>query len=302
MGYVYDRRAANLRVKRTFGLGLVLTDIHNPALAELAMSVEDAAGEAECSVMMGFSRDVRERQTQLIRAMLEYRLDGIVLSPATGTTAEDLQPLVRSGLPFTLVTRRIRGVESDYIGPANTQAGRVLADHLVSIGARSVAFLGGSEGVSARKERLGGLRNGWRKNGLEWDHDLTIASNALESGGRAATRALLEAGHRPDAVVGYSDTVAKGILIELRNNGIRPGEDIAVAGFDNDPSAVHVCPTLTSVDTHMTTVGSEAVRHLLARIEDPSLAPVTKLIKAHLDVRQSTEEWASSRGGSAPSA
>lgn len=291
MGYVYDRRAANLRGQRTFGLGLILTDIFNPALAELAMAMEDSSAEAGCSLMMGFSRDVRERQNELIRAMLEYRLDGVVLSPATGTTAADLQPLVNSGLPFVLVTRRIRGVDVDYIGPANSKAGGLLADHLASIGAKSVAFLGGFEGVSARKERLQGLRTGWKKNGLEWRPELSIVSNAGESGGREATKALLDRGLEPDAIVAYSDTVAKGVMLELRKNGIRPGIDVAVAGIDNDPFATHMRPSLTSVDTHMTIVGGDAVKCLLARIEDSSLETTKRLITTELCARESTEQW-----------
>ena len=210
LGYIYDRRAANLRSRRAQGFGLVLTDVHNPGLAELAMTLEDVTVDAGLSLVMGFTRDDLKQQTQAIRTMLEYRVDGIVLSPAMGTTVKDLQPLVRSGTPHVLVTRRIAGFKSDYVGPNNMLAGRLLAEHLASLGATSLAFLGGAANVSARLERARGLRDMWTKKGLFWQTELSIATNALEDGGREAVTLLRERGPFPDAIVGYSDTVVRG--------------------------------------------------------------------------------------------
>ena len=64
-----------------------------------------------------------------------------------------------------------------------------------------------------------------------------------------------------------------------------------MAGFDNDPVAPHLHPSLTSVDTFMARVGAEALHILLAKIEDPSRAPVTSLIKPGFYVRESTSQW-----------
>jgi LacI family transcriptional regulator len=297
MDYVYDRRAAHLRGRRTHGVGVVLTDIHNPALADLAMVLEDAAHEADCNTMMSFTGDDSQKQARIIRAMMEYRLDGIVLSPAKGTSAADLSPLDRSGVPYVLVTRRVRDLGSDYVGPNNAMAGRLLVDHLVALGARSVAFLGGSHGVSARLERVTGMRDRWRECGLVWQSDLSIATNALEGGGCEAVRILASKATLPDAIVGYSDTVARGILLELRHLGIQPGRDIAVAGFDNDPVAMHLHPSLTSVDTFMGRVGEEALRLLLTRIVGSDRESVTTLIKPELHARESTEGWVPTDSG-----
>jgi LacI family transcriptional regulator len=297
MAYVYDRRGAHLRGQRTYGVGVVLTDIHNPALADLAMALEDAADDADCSTMMGFTGDDLKKQARIVQAMMEYRVDGIVLSPARGTTAADLMPLVRSGLPYVLVTRRVREPVSDYVGPNNAMGGRLLVDHLVELGAKSVAFLGGSQGVSARVERVTGMRERWKEHGLAWRSDLSIATNALESGGHEAVRLLIGSRTLPDAIVGYSDTVARGILLELRERGIRPGADIAVAGFDNDPVAMHLDPSLTSVDTFMGRVGAEALHILLSKIADPSTKAVTSLITPELYVRASTASWVRTASG-----
>ncbi len=294
MGYVYDRRAANLRASRTFGIGVVLTDVHNPGLADLAMAIEDGAADGDCSVMMGYSRDVVGRQTDVIRAMLEYRLDGIIVSPAHRSVPGDFTQLAASGVPVVQVTRRVKGLVSGYSGPNNEMAGSLLATHLHELGARTVAFVGGNHGVSARTERVRGLREQWRRLGGTWKPELIIATNALASGGAIGARELLAEGPSglPDAIVAYSDTVAAGVVSELRSCGIESGSDVAIAGINDSPTAMHLHPTLTSVDTQMTTVGREAVRMLFDAIETPEFEPVAAVTDCAIRIRESTTRWA----------
>ena len=82
---------------------------------------EDEADDAGCVLMMGYTGDSLDRQSRILQTMLEYRLDGVVLSPATGTTAKNMASLVRSGQPHVLVTRRVRHHVADYIGPEYPQ-------------------------------------------------------------------------------------------------------------------------------------------------------------------------------------
>lgn len=291
MGYVYDRRAASLRGQRTSSVGLILTDVRNSALADLAMSFEIGAEEAGFVVMMGYSADSLARQSRILQAMIEYRLDGLVLSPARNTSAADLEPLVRAGLPTVLVTRRIRGTAVNYTGPNHSKGGKVLAEHLASLGVRSVAFLGGSAGVTAREERERGLREELLARGVHWKPRMSIASTAEADGGVLAVQQLLERYPLPDAIVGYSDAVVTGILAELYRRRIQPGKDVAVAGFDNSPAAAHFSPPLTSVDTFMSLVGSKAIEILRKSITDPGHKPVTALLDPKLEVRLSTRDW-----------
>lgn len=291
MNYVYDRRAANLRGQRTFSLGLILTDVRNPALADLAMAAERTAAQASCVVMMGYSQDQLARQGQIVRSMIEHRLDGVILSAADQTAARDLDVLKRSGVPVVLVTRRVLDLSSDYAGPDNTTAGRLIADHLVQRGARSLAFLGGSVRVSAHGEREYGLRSQWEQRGLPWDPALSIRAEADREGGVHAARALLAKGELPDAIVGYSDAVAKGIVAELGRHGVVPGRDVALASFDNSPDAPDVGPGLTSVDTFMGHVGREAMALLLRTIDEAHAEPVSVLLQPELQVRGSTASW-----------
>lgn len=292
LGYVYNRRAADMRTVRSRTLGLVATDVRNPYFAELMMAIEEAASKAGYTLLQGFSRDEAPRQRRLLETMVEHRIDGLVLLPALGSRPEDLlETLGAAGLPHVLITRSIRGYESDYVGADNVRSGQLVAEHLSALGVSTVSFLGGAKGSSSRNDRVSGLRSGLRSGGVTLPPALSLPA-ARGEGGASVLDRLLARGKCPDAIVAYNDMYAFGILNGLRSRGIIPGRDVAVSSFDDVPDAVHQEPPLTSAAGHPEMVGAEATRLLLERFEDHDRLPQTVLIDAELPLRASTTAWA----------
>jgi LacI family transcriptional regulator len=288
IGYVYDRRAANMRSQRSMTIGLIVTDIRNPYFAELAMAVEVLLAERGFALLQGYSLDERGREDRLLEVMFEQRADGVFLLPAKDTTAADLRArLGVVGLPHVLIARRVAGHEADYVGVDNVRAGRLLGEHLAAAGHRTVAFLGGPRS-SARSDRLRGLRAGLKRHGLTVAENL--ATSALREGGLAAVEQLLAKGRLPEAIAAYSDNIALGVMTGLRAAGVEPGHDVALAGFDDIPEAALQHPALTSVATYPERVGAEAARLLLERIALPDLAPRAVILEPRLSARASTAQ------------
>ncbi len=292
LGYVYNRRAADMRTQRSRTLGLVATNVRNPYFAELTMAIEEAASRAGYTLLQGFSRDEVARQRRLLETLIEHRIDGLILLPAYGSRPDDLRETVgAAALPHVLITRSVRGYESDYVGADNVGSGRLVGEHLGTLGVGTVAFLGGAEGSSSRDDRVQGLRAGLRPFGLELPSRLSIPAVGDEGGGPLLDRLLDRAGC-PDAVVAYNDMYAFGILNGLRARGVEPGRDVAVASFDDVPDAACQQPSLTSAVGHPEVVGAEATRLLLERLDDRDRPPRAVLIDAELHPRGSTMAWA----------
>jgi len=288
LGYVYDRRAANMRTQRSMTVGLVVTDVRNPFFAELAMSLEEALDAAGYSMLQAYSLDDREREARLLGVMVEQRVDGVILLPAKDTTAADLQQrLVAGGMPHVLIARRVVNHDADYVGVDNVRAGKLLGEHFGAEGLRTVAFLGGPRST-ARGDRLRGLRAGLGNHGVTLDAKASIQTSASRGGGLEALERLLAAGPAPDAIACYSDNVALGVVSGLRAAGIEPGRDVAVGGFDDIPESSLQHPGLTSVATHPERVGAEAARLLLERIGAPDLPARKVILPPSLSVRASS--------------
>jgi LacI family transcriptional regulator len=288
LGYVYDRRAANLRSLRSMTVGLVATNVRNPYFADLTMAIEGALSKRGYTLLLGYSYDDLDRQAKLLEAMLEHRVDGLVLLPAHETTRRILVRSLPAGTPHVLVARHVRGHRVDYVGADNVAAGRLIGEHLASRGHRRIAFLGGPERSTARAERERGLRAALRSRGMEFDPTLSISTTADREGGERAVDLLLNVPTLPDAIVCNSDVVAFGVLASLRAAGIEPGTEVAIASFDDTPDARLQQPPLTSVSTYPDDTGTQAAELLLRRIDDPALPTHNVLLTPKLHVREST--------------
>jgi LacI family transcriptional regulator len=288
LGYVYDRRAANLRTQRSMTIGLIVTDVRNPYFAELTMALESPLDGEGYALLQGYSYDDSERERRLLDVMLEHRVDGIVLLPAPTTTAARLdEALNLTDTPHVLIARRVPRHRGDYVGADNVLAGRLLGDHLRSCGYKSVALLGGPRS-SARSDRRHGLKTSLVPHGISFNDDPALATSANAAGGTEAVDLLLADGPLPDAVACYNDLVAFGVLPALRAAGIEPGRDVAVGSFDDVGGSEIQHPPLTSVATYPDRIGTEAAGLLLERIADPDLEPRKILLKPELTVRESS--------------
>jgi LacI family transcriptional regulator len=290
LGYVYDRRAANLRESRSMTLGLVLTDIRNPYFAEMTMAFEETVHPDGYTVVVGYSRDEFDRERQLVSMMVERRVDGLVLLPAQNSQPQVLDRLVDGSQTSLVLVARHFDDQHSYVGPDNRRAGYLVSEHLRSIGARSMVLVGGPQVSSARTERVEGMLEG-AQGEIRFDPRRGAYSATNQADGAAAMAVLLDHGQLPDAVVAYSDVVALGAYTELRRRGIEAGRDVAVASFDDIEAAEQQVPSLTSVATFPDVIGRRSAEVLMARLAGEASEPTRVVVDPVLRVRASTGTW-----------
>jgi len=77
LGYVYNRRAASLRMQRSNTIGLLIAGLANPFFADLTEAIEAELGPLGYTLLLGNTLDDLHRQESLIRTLLEFRVDGL---------------------------------------------------------------------------------------------------------------------------------------------------------------------------------------------------------------------------------
>jgi LacI family transcriptional regulator len=117
--------------------------------------------------------------------------------------------------------------------------------------------------------------------------DQVIHGDFSEDSGIAAARILLGRSSMPQAVVCANDQMAIGVLRELQHAGVGVPADVAVTGFDDVYASRVIDPPLTTVSQPIRDLGVHATRRLLARIEDPSLAPGAEVLPTQVVIRAS---------------
>ena len=154
----------------------------------------------------------------------------------------------------------------------NTGAAHKLATALVALGYRRFAILHGPAGLRTSRERVEGFRTGLAEAGLTVDPSRTIEAEFTYAGGYAGATDLLRRGsERTELIFATNDIMAIGAMTALRDAGMTPGQDVAVAGFDDIEPAADVTPSLTTVHLPLRAIGRRALEVALKNSDGPAV-------------------------------
>jgi LacI family transcriptional regulator len=288
LGYVYNRGAANLRQAKSKIVGVVVNDLTNSFFAELAVGVDMIVQSSGYVQFLANSGENVDRQREVIASMREHGIGGLVLSPARGTEASDLKPLVDSGLPVVLVVRNIPGAKVSSLLSDNYAGAKAAVRHLAELGHRRIAFLGGFDDTHVYAERLLGYQDGLVEAGIEPFGAFVISSAPSRAGGVAALERMMATGRdTPTAALCFNDAVAFGVCDALRSRRLEPGIDFGVIGFDDVIEAKSAVPALTTVSVDPQGIGQKAAQLLLKQINAGKAQAESVRTSVRLVVRQS---------------
>ncbi|MFG1226768.1 LacI family DNA-binding transcriptional regulator [Xanthobacter wiegelii] len=286
LGYVYNRSAANLRSGASRTVGLVLCEITTPNFAQLTAGIDEVLGTEGYMAFIGNAAEDAARQREVLVRMQEHGVDGLVVVASENTRADALEEGACARMPCVLAQRRVEGFPADYVGPDYGAGMELITEHLIALGHRNIAFIGGVRRIAPLAERMAGFHRALRRHRLKSGAVVPCAVIDRSSGYTAA-RELLAKGDIPSAIVCYNDVVAFGVMLALDERGLVPGRDVAVVGCDDvDEAGLHR-PALTTFTTDPRVVGREAARLLLRRIAHPERPREEIIIPPRLVIRQS---------------
>ena len=254
------------------------------------LTAATAAG-ADLVVRLAPDRDARVTRAAARDWVDEQRAAGAVGVVGLTLARPDVLLLAaqEAGLPFVMVdpvdTQEARVVS---IGATNWAGGRTATEHLLDLGHRRIAWIGGPDGSAAARERLHGYRAALDSAGVEPDPALVRSDEfAVESGIRHA-RDVLQLPDPPTAVVAGDDEIAVGVLAAAQELGVAVPGRLSVVGFDDTPQASWTSPRLTSVHQPLDGMGRMAVETVLGMAAGHEPASWYVQLATTLVVREST--------------
>ncbi len=289
LGYRPSAVARSLRMRRTNTFGLIVTDIQNPFFPELVQAADDAARTVGYSILLGSAAFDEHRAVHYLDLMADRRVDGMIVA-SSQVAEESWRWLVESPVPVVVVNAEPASVPITVITSDNRGGMRTVAEHLIGLGHRRMAYIRGLEGITADQPRVEGFRAACRDAGIPADGLIELRGDAQFAGGERAVSELLAAGTDVTAIACHNDITAIGALRALRSARIRVPADISVVGCDDIAAASWVVPALTTIAQQKAEMGRMAVERLLAMLDvgDGGIAPETIRIPMVLQVREST--------------
>jgi len=288
LGYVVNAHARSLAGGSSRSVGLVVHEIGDPYFSEIASGVLQLATQEGLTVQICHTGRDPEVELRQIRGLIANRVGAILVAgsgfvdPAVEAPARaELQRFVAQGGRVAVIGRHHLGV--DAVLPDNTQGGRLIAEHLLSLGHRRLAVASGATALSTVADRLRGIREALDAAGVR---DVPIVEESFtRDGGREAARTILADHPGTTAILALNDDMAIGSLSELRVSGVQVPGEMSVTGFDDVAVAGDLSPALTTVRLPMGDMGQRCLSLVL---KEPGTRPRRQTVPAELVVRDST--------------
>lgn len=247
LGYRPNAHARSLITGRSRIVGLVVSYIGNlfyPVVLErMAKRLQEAGYHLLLFVSDGSDAD------ELVDTLLEYKVDGIVLTEVT-LSSTLAQRCTQASIPVVLFNRVMGGdatVSVTSVRSDNTAGAREVASFLVAGGHERIAFIAGQEDASTNLERERGFRQGLAQAGRHL-HSRAVGGYDFAQARLAVRELFTGQAARPDAVFVASDHMAIAAIDALRHDlGLRVPEDVSVVGFDDVPQSAWSAYRLTTV-------------------------------------------------------
>ena len=287
LGYVYNQTAANLRNRTSNQVGLLLHDITNPFYGEMTAGLSQEMERHELLLFLANSEESGERQQKFVDSLMRNNACGMVLCAARETPPLFFETLKRRNIPAIMVVRPLDDVDFDFVGTDNFLGTQLATQHLLRLGHRHIAFIGGSENSTTRAQRIGGYSSKLLEHRIQPNSEWVVSSAASQSDGARVAEALLHRYPEITAAVCYQDIVALGVMQTLRKMGRAPGKDFALVGFDDVTEAALVQPALTTVSVAAKEIGRKAGELLFSRIQGNDEPPKRIILPPTLIVRES---------------
>ncbi len=287
LNYVYNRAAANLRGADVGLIGLLINDLRNPFFTEFAASAQMTFASRGYATVIANTDENPQIQSQVIASMIEHGVSGFLMSPTYVDGNDALEGIRRAGIPTMQVLRRI-DERTDIFPFASLDyatGGGLATRHLVDLGARRIAFVGGLADRPVTTERMSGYCAVMAEAGLA---PIAFHGRPSRAFGRDIALELARTHPELEAALCFSDLVALGMLAGFAQAGVRVGDDFRLVGFDDIEECALSWPQLSSVRCDVARFGRSSAEAMLAWLETGEQPPAMHLAPVKLIARHSS--------------
>lgn len=283
--------ARSLVTGRSYLVGLVVPGLLHPFFAEVAKALSTVIRAKGYSLIVSSSEEDPELERQEIRQLLARRLDALAIV-SSGTDIGTFQRMDLQSQPYVLIDRELPQFAANFVGVDDTTAGRIATEHLLDIGCKRVAHIGGREDSTGMR-RFEGYKQALQNRGLPFSEQYVVRRASVDTKsseqGAEAMRLLMQRNPRPDGVFCHNDPLAIGAMNTILDAGLKIPEDIALIGCGNLHYDDCLRVGLSSIDQHSEQIGQYAAEIILNLIESKNVPAIRRVIlEPALIVRAST--------------
>ncbi|MDG9666627.1 LacI family transcriptional regulator [Hahella sp. CR1] len=290
LGYRPNHFARGLKSNKSDIIGVVVVNLASPFYAQMLSGVQDYISGSDKHLVVTSGYGDLDREVAVINSLLDRRCDGLLLYVENEVPLERLAGVHPGNYPIVTMGRMLPGISKWSARVDNLHGGYLAARYLLEKGHRRIAHLMGPESYLDARLRRDGFLRAMAEHGLTERDYLILSGPYEETFGYQATLRLLDGGARFTAICAGDDDMAAGVYQALRERGVSVPEQISVVGYDDNFHAKLMCPALTTVRQDVMEMGEAAVKLLIERLENPTMAEKHVVLEPKLIERDSVRD------------
>ncbi|MGI2258852.1 substrate-binding domain-containing protein [Shewanella sp. GXUN23E] len=289
--------ARSLKTCRTNTIGMLVTTSTNPFYAEVVRGVEQACYQRGYNLILCNTEGDVQRLKRSLATLVERRVDGLIMMCAM-LEGEDAKVYERlNNLPVVVMDWGEADFPCDRIQGHSRKGGQLATQYLIDKGHRDIGCITGPRNRQQADLRYQGFADAMLAAGQVINPDWVVESNFESDGGLQAFTELFsrvgqDKSQLPSALFVCNDMMAIGVLHAAQHAGIRVPDELSIIGYDDIHLARYLNPALTTIHQSKGKLGAEAVSALLARLQNPQLAPQFMDIEPSVVERDSVRMFA----------
>lgn len=286
LGFIPNILARALVRASTSTIGVALSAITNIYFGEVVRGMQAECTRSGYFLFLTDTADQPDHQLEVIRALHERRVDGMVLAHVPDPDNRAVRYLEKHKIPVVFVDRAIHG-QFDQVLVENRKAMQSLVTHLAGHGHKRIGLVSGLKGLATSIERIEGYQAGLKAGGLPFDARFVECGESEIDPAYEAVLRLMQLPRPPTAIVSANNKMTLGMVRALKAMDRRIPKDIAIAAFDDFEWADSFDPSLTALAQPCQEMGIRAIKLLLRRIKTPQRRPIRMVLEPELRIRHS---------------
>lgn len=291
LGFVPNPVARGLAGGRTLSIGVITQAIDSPFYGGALRGIEEELDKAGYSALFVSGHWNASHEARCIDVLRSRRVDALIV--LTGRLSDAALKATAKAMPVVATGRKLKAPGLYTLDFDNQLGSRLATEHLLSLGHRRIAFIGGDPLHPDARARERGYREALEAAGLAVDPALVVPGAYQEESGRLAVEQLLTAGQRFSAIFAANDQMALGAALGLHRRGLGVPRDVSLVGFDDLQVSMYATPPLTTVHQPVQDLGRLAAQAVLDLLRGQT--PTAVLPAPVLVVRESTAAPSGSR-------
>lgn len=291
LNYQPNSIASSLRTGKGNTIGVIIPRISRHFFSTVIGGIEEVANQAGYNVLICQSHESYEKEVENVKALVNGRVDGLLVSIATETKNYNHFKMAKDrGIPLIFFDRVFSELEVSRVVLDDEEGAYQATKHLIDQGCKRIAHLAGPEHINVYYNRRAGYLKAMKEAGLKIREEYYITECLTRKSGHEAGERLSTLKEPPDGIFAAGDYSCLGAMLSFKERGFRIPEDVAFVGFANEPFTSVMEPQLTTVEQHSLQMGRYVANLFLEEIrnKEEKFIPRTLTIQPELIIRSSS--------------